>query len=84
MAITLELQQVLEEEDGSYTVTLNAKRDNGDVLISGKTFSCTNAAELKAAIKPKFERLIAIEQKKEQIRVIAQGVLDEIISEVIQ
>ena len=84
MAITLQLQQVTEEKDGTYTVTLNAVRDNGDILISGKTFQCNNAAELKAAIKPQFEKLILIEQKKEQIRAIAQGVLDEIISEVVQ
>ena len=84
MGITLELQQVTEEDDGTYTVTINALRDNGDIIISGKTFSCTNAANLKTAIKPKFERLIAIEQKNEQIRTLAQGVLDEIINEVTQ
>jgi len=84
MAITIELQQVAEEPDGTYTITVNAVRSNGDVLIKGKTFQCTNAAELKAAIKPKFEQLIAVEHKKELIRSIAQGVLDEINSEVIQ
>jgi len=84
MAITLQLQQVSAEENGVYTVTVNALRDNGDVLISGKTFQCKTAAELKDKIKPKFEKLIAIEQKKELIRSLAQGVIDEILEEVIQ
>ena len=84
MAIIIELQQVMEEDDGTYTVTVNAKREDGSLIISGKSFSCTSAAELKAKIKPKFERLIVVEQKKEQIRTLAQGVLDEINNEVIQ
>lgn len=84
MAITIQLQQVTEEDDGVYTVTVNALRDNGDVLISGKTFQCKTAAELKDKIKPKFEKLIAIEQKKDLIRSLAQGVIDEILEEVIQ
>jgi len=84
MAITLQLQQVSAEENGVYTVTVNALRDNGDVLISGKTFQCKTAAELKDKIKPKFEKLIAIEQKKDLIRSLAQGVIDEILEEVIQ
>jgi len=84
MAITLQLQQVSAEENGVYTVTVNALRDNGDVLISGKTFQCKTAAELKDKIKPKFEQLIAVEQKKELIRSLAQGVIDEILEEVIQ
>jgi hypothetical protein len=84
MAITIQLQQVTEENDGVYTVTVNALRDNGDVLISGKTFQCRTAAELKDKIKPKFKKLIAIEQKKELIRSLAQGVIDEILNEVIQ
>ena len=83
MAIIIELQQVVEEDDGTYTVTVNAKREDGSLIMSGKSFSCTSAAELKAKIKPKFERLIAVEQKKEQIRILAQGVLDEINNEVI-
>ena len=61
MAITIQLQQVTEEEDGAYTITINAIRDNGDLVISGKTFQCRTAAELKNQIKPKFEKLIAIE-----------------------
>ena len=84
MAITIQLQQVTEEENGVYTVTINALRDNGDVVISGKTFQCRTAAELKDQIKPKFEKLIAIEQKKETIRNLAQSVIDEILQEVIQ
>ena len=84
MAITIYLQQVTEEPDGRYTVTVNVVRDNGDVLISGKTFQCTNAAELKAAIKPKFEQLIAIEKKKLAIRNIAQEAINEILAEVTQ
>jgi len=84
MAITIQLQQVAEEEDGIYTVTINALRDNGDVVISGKTFQCRTAAELKDKIKPKFEKLIAAEQKKELIRSLAQGVIDEILNEVVQ
>ena len=84
MAITIQLQQVTEEEDGTYTVTINALRDNGDVVASGKTFQCRTAAELKDKIKPKFEKLIAIEQKKEMIRNLAQSVIDEILNEVIQ
>ena len=84
MAITIQLQQVTEEPDGAYTVTINAFRDNGDLVISGKTFQCRTADELKAQIKPKFEQLIAVEQKKELIRGIAQGVIDEILNEVIQ
>ena len=84
MAITIQLQQVTEESDGAYTVTINAYRDNGDLVISGKTFQCRTAAELKDQIKPKFEQLIAVEQKKELIRGIAQGVIDEILEEVIQ
>ena len=84
MAITIQLQQVTEEPDGVYTVTINATRDNGDLVISGKTFQCRTAAELKNKIKPKFERLIAIEQKKEMIRNLAQSVIDEILQEVIQ
>jgi len=84
MAITIQLQQVTEEEDGAYTITINAIRDNGDLVISGKTFQCRTAAELKNQIKPKFEKLIAIEQKKELIRSLAQGVIDEILEEVIQ
>ena len=84
MAITIQLQQVIEEENGVYTVIVNALRDNGDVLISGKTFQCRTAAELKAKIKPKFEKLIAVEQKKDLIRRLAQGVIDEILGEVIQ
>lgn len=84
MAITIQLQQVTEEDDDVYTVTVNALRDNRDVLISGKTFQCKTAAELKDKIKPKFEKLIAIEQKKDLIRSLAQGVIDEILEEVIQ
>jgi len=84
MAITIQLQQVTEEPDGAYTVTINAIRDNGDFVIKGKTFQCRSAAELKNKIKPKFEQLIAVEQKKELIRGIAQGVIDEILNEVIQ
>ena len=83
MAITIELQQVIEEDDGTYTVTVNVKRD-GSRIMNGKSFSCTNAAELKAKIKPKFEALIAVEQKREHIRALAQGVLDEIQNEVQQ
>jgi len=84
MAITIVLQQVMEEQDGVYTVVINALRDNGDVVISGKTFQCRTAAELKDKIKPKFEKLIATEQKKEMVRNLAQGVIDEILEEVIQ
>jgi hypothetical protein len=84
MAITIELQQVTEEETGTYTVTVNAVRDNGDVLISGKVFQCTSAAELKGKIKPAFEKLILREKRKNNIRTLAQGVIDEIMGEVIQ
>jgi len=84
MAITIQLQQVTEEKDGTYTVTVSAVRENGDVLISGKTFQCTNAAELKAVLKPKFEELIAVEKKKSEIRNIAQGAINEILIEVTQ
>jgi len=84
MAITIQLQQVTEEPDGVYTVTVNAVRDNGDMVISGKVFQCRNAAELKAAIKPKFEQLVAVEKKKVLIRTLAQTVIDEILIEVIQ
>lgn len=84
MAITIELQQVVEEDDGTYTVIVDAKREDGSLIINGKSFSCKTAAELKAKIKPKFEMLIAIEKKKEQIRALAQGVIDEILQEVVQ
>ena len=84
MPITIQLQQVTEESDGLYNVTVNAFRDNGDLVISGKTFQCRTAAELKDKIKPKFEQLIAVEKKKELIRSLAQGVIDEILEEVIQ
>lgn len=84
MAITIEIQQVVEEKDGRYTVYVNAIRGDGTVIIRGKTFQCINAEGLKADIKPKFEQLIRMEERKEQIRVLAQGVIDEIMSEVVQ
>jgi len=83
--ITIELQQVVDEGNGIYTVVVNAVDNvSGKTLISGKTFQGTSAMELKAAIKPQFEKLIAIEQKKATIRSIAQGVIDEILNEVQQ
>ena len=84
MALIIELQQVTEADDGSYMVTVNVVRDTGGVVLSGKTFNCTNAAELKEKIQPKFEQLIVNEQRKEQIRLVAQGVIDEILTEVPQ
>ena len=84
MAITIKIQQVVEEKDGRYTVYINAVRGDGTVIIRGKTFQCTNAAELKTAIKPRFEALVLMEERKEQIRAIAQSVIEEIMSEVHQ
>jgi len=84
MAITMELQSVSQEDDGDYTVTVRAVREDGKILIKGKNFTCSTPSELKALIKPKFELLVYNEKKNNQIRALAQSVIDEILSEVNQ
>jgi hypothetical protein len=84
MAITIKLKQVVENDNGSYTVYVQGLRDDGKAITKTRDYDCVSAVELKALLKPLFENLVAQEKRKETIRGIAQGVLDEIILEVEQ
>jgi len=82
--LTMELGAITREPDGTYTVSVRAVRDTDGKVAGQKTFQANSAAELKDAIKPVFEALVAAEKSRENIRTIAQGVLDEIMMEVTQ
>lgn len=85
MSISIQLLNVVEEDNGVYTVIVQAVRDvTGELLSKKRTYQGRNAEELKAAIKPDFEALIQSEKRKENLQSIAQAVLDEIMTEVVQ
>lgn len=84
MSLILNLQQIIQEEDGSFTVHLKVTRDLTDKVVAQKEFNVSNAAQLKLKVKPLFEALVANEIQRENIRSIAQATIDEIMVEVIQ
>ena len=89
MTTTLVLKRVTEEitDDSSsdvYTVSVIAIRDGTEDVIGRKTFQVISAADLKNKVKPLFESIVAVEKRNEAMAAIAQGVLDEIMSEVNQ
>jgi len=84
MALTIELGQTTKKDDGTYDIYLKAVRDNGEIVTKNRLFNVASAAELKSMVKPIFEKLVASEKNKVTVRAIAQGVIDEILSEVTQ
>ena len=65
-------------------VSLFAIRDGTDDVVGTKPFEVNSAAELKAKAKPLFEALVQVEKDRLAMETIAQGVIDEIMAEVIQ
>jgi len=84
MALTIELIQARKTNEGTYSIHLRVVRDDGSVVGGPKEYQVTSSAQFKATIKPVFIALVAEEQNKNQIASIAQGVIDEIMTEVIQ
>lgn len=85
MGIRLELGAVSRDDvNGVYTVRIKAIREGDNKLVAGKDFEAETAAELKAKVKPMFESLIEGEQAGDNIRSVAQKVIDEIMNEVVQ
>jgi hypothetical protein len=84
MSISLKLKRVTKQDDGSYVVSLIATRDGTDDIVGTKPFQVSSPNELKAKAKPLFEALVKVENDRLAMEAIAQGVIDEIMAEVIQ
>ena len=84
MSITLQIEHITQQDDGSFTIKLSVVMDETNKEIAAKTFQVRTKAELKTKAKSLFESLVRIENKRSELEAIAQGVINEIMAEVTQ
>ena len=84
MSISLKLKRVTKQDDSTYVVSLFATRDGTDDVVGTKSFTVSSASELKNKAKSVFESVVRVETDRLLMEAIAQGVIDEIMAEVIQ
>jgi hypothetical protein len=81
MALTIVVQQVVEEENGLYSVYVQFFDDQinrvlGKTVVQGRTKD-----ELKNALRPKWEKALAAFSKKPNLVKIAQEAANELMAE---
>jgi len=85
MTLRLELGGISKDDKQNiYTVQVRAIRDEDDKLVGAKDFEAKTAPDLKSKVKPVFQSLVDSEKNRENIRSVAQAVIDEIMTEVVQ
>lgn len=84
MALTIELQQVIKNDDGIFSVYLRVVRADGTMVGKPRELQAESADQLKVIVTSIFKKLVKTEKNREAIRAIAQGVIDEIMAEVTQ
>lgn len=81
MALTMQVQQVTEEEDGTYTVYINFI-DDVDARILGKlSIQGQTKQELKDKLRPKWQTALVKYGEKTQLKNIAQAAVNELMQE---
>lgn len=81
MALIMEVQQVVEEDDGTYSVYIKFL-DNADQRILGKlTIQGATKTELKDKLRPKWQAALAIYSEKITLKNIAQQAVNELMNE---
>ena len=81
MIVNLELIQVTELSTGNFNVNVKAIRNGTGEVIGKKDFTVTSKIELKDSIRPVYAKLIAEENRKEQLETVANQALQELMLE---
>lgn len=79
--ITIEVFQATEEEDGSYTASLNFIESTNGKIVKKQNVSARNLNQFKDRIRVYKTRIETLNTRKINILAIVQQAIDEVMEE---